>query len=63
MRVPRIADAARAFGARGIRVEDPDRFEAVFADVIGLDGPTVVEVMMTEQRDKIIQRVPWLYPD
>ena len=63
MRVPRLADAAQAFGARGIRVDYPDRFEAVFADVVGLEGPTVIEVMMTEQRDEIIQRVPWLYPD
>lgn len=63
MRVPRLADAATAFGARGIRVEDPDKFETVFADTVGLDGPTVIEVMMTEQRDEIIQRVPWLYPD
>jgi acetolactate synthase-1/2/3 large subunit len=63
MQVPRIADAATAFGARGIRVETPDRFEAVFADVVGLGGPTVIEVMMQEHRDEIIQRVPWLYPD
>jgi acetolactate synthase-1/2/3 large subunit len=62
MRVPQIADAANAFGARGVRVS-PDKFETVFADVVGLDGPTVVEVMMTDQRDAIIQRVPWLYPD
>jgi thiamine pyrophosphate-dependent acetolactate synthase large subunit-like protein len=63
MQVPRLADAANAFGARGIRVEDPDRFETIFADTIGLGGPTVIEVMMAEQRDQIIQRVPWLYPD
>jgi len=63
MQVPRLADSAAAFGARGIRVDDPDRFEAVFADTFGLGGPTVIEVMMTEQRDEIIQRVPWLYPD
>ncbi len=63
MHVPRLAEAAQAFGARGLRVENPDRFEAIFADVIGLEGPTVIEVMMTEQRDQIIQRVPWLYPD
>ena len=63
MHVPRLAEAAQAFGARGIRVDDPDRFETVFADVIGLEGPTVIEVVMTEHRDQIIQRVPWLYPD
>ncbi|HAA76930.1 TPA: hypothetical protein DCE37_17615 [Candidatus Latescibacteria bacterium] len=63
MKVPRIADAAIAFGARGIRIEDADRFESVFADVVGHEGPTVIEVVMTEQRDQIIQRVPWLYPD
>ena len=63
MQVPRLADSANAFGARGIRIEDPDRFETVFADTIGLEGPTVIEVMMTGQRDEIIQRVPWLYPD
>ncbi len=63
MQVPRLADAANAFGAHGIRVDDQDSFEAVFADVLGLEGPTVIEVMMAEQRDRIIQRVPWLYPD
>ena len=63
MHVPRIADAARAVGARGIRVDEPDRFGTIFADAFGLEGPTVIEVMMQTQRDEIIKRVPWLYPD
>jgi acetolactate synthase-1/2/3 large subunit len=63
MKTPRLADLARSLGARGIRVDDPDRFEAVFADTLGLEGPTVIEVMMQEQRDYLISRVPWLYPD
>ena len=63
MKTPRLADLARSLGARGIRVDDPDRFEAVFADTLGLEGPTVIEVMMEEQRDYLISRVPWLYPD
>ena len=62
MHVPRIADGATATGARGIRVE-PDRFDTVFDDTFGLEGPTVIEVMLEEQRDDIIKRVPWLYPD
>ena len=63
MQTPRIADLARSMGARGIRVDEPDRFPAVFADVIGLEGPTVIEVVMQEQRDSLIRQVPWLYPD
>ena len=63
MQTPRIADLARSMGARGVRVDDPDRFPAVFADVIGLEGPTVVEVVMQKQRDALIRQVPWLYPD
>ena len=63
MQTPRIADLARSMGARGVRVEEPDRFPAVFADVIGLEGPTVIEVVMQEQRDSLIRQVPWLYPD
>jgi acetolactate synthase-1/2/3 large subunit len=63
MHVPRIADAATATGARGIRVDDPERFGAVFDDTLGLEGPTVIEVMLQEQRDAIIERVPWLNPD
>ena len=31
METPRIADLARSMGARGVRVEAPDRFPAVFA--------------------------------
>ena len=61
MRTPRIADLARSMGARGVRVEAPDRFPAVFADVIGLEGPTVK--LMQKQRDALIRQVPWLYPD
>ena len=63
MQTPQLADLARSLGVRGIRVNDPDRFAAVFADTLGLEGPTVIEVMMQEQRDHIIRRVPWLYPD
>ena len=63
MQTPRLADLARAMGARGIRVDDPDRFPAVFSDMIGLEGPSVIEVMMQDQRDHLISRVPWLYPD
>ena len=63
MQTPRIADLARSMGARGVRVEAPDRFPAVFADVIGLQGPTVIEVVMQKQRDDLIRQVPWLYPD
>jgi thiamine pyrophosphate-dependent acetolactate synthase large subunit-like protein len=63
MQTPRLADLARAMGARGIRVDDPDRFPAVFSDIIGLEGPSVIEVMMQDQRDHLISRVPWLYPD
>ena len=63
MQTPRLADLARSLGARGIRVDNPDRFESVFADTLGLEGPTVIEVMMEEQRDFLISRVPWLYPD
>lgn len=63
METPRIADLARSMGARGVRVEAPDRFPAVFADVIGLEGPTVIEVVMQKQRDALIRQVPWLYPD
>jgi acetolactate synthase-1/2/3 large subunit len=63
MQTPRLADLARAMGARGLRVDDPDRFPAVFSDIIGLEGPSVIEVMMQDQRDHLISRVPWLYPD
>ena len=63
MQTPRIADLARSMGARGVRVDDPERFPAVFADVIGLEGPTVIEVMMQKQRDALIRQVSWLYPD
>ena len=63
MQTPQLADLARSLGARGIRVDNPDRFASVFADTLGLEGPTVIEVMMQEQRDHIIRRVPWLYPD
>jgi len=63
MRTPNLSDWARSMGARGIRVEEPDRFLPVFSDTIGLRGPTVIEVMMENQRDDLIQRVPWLYPD
>lgn len=63
MQTPRIADLARSMGARGVRVDDPDRFPVVFADVIGLEGPTVIEVVMQKQRDALIRQVPWLYPD
>ena len=63
MQTPCLADLARSLGARGIRVDKPERFEAVFADTLGLEGPTVIEVMMQEQRDFLIRQVPWLYPD
>ena len=63
MQTPRLADLARSLGARGVRVDDPDRFESIFADTLGLEGPTVIEVMMEEHRDYLISRVPWLYPD
>ena len=63
MQTPRIADLARSMGARGVRVDDPDRFPVVFADVVGLEGPTVIEVVMQIQRDALIRQVPWLYPD
>ena len=63
MQTPRLADLARSLGARGVRVENSDRFESIFADTLGLEGPTVIEVMMQEQRDYLISRVPWLYPD
>jgi thiamine pyrophosphate-dependent acetolactate synthase large subunit-like protein len=63
MQTPRLADMARSLGARGIRVDDPDRFESIFADTVGLEGPTVIEVMLNQQRDEIIRKVPWLFPD
>lgn len=63
MQTPRIADLARSMGARGVRVDDPERFPVVFADVVGLEGPTVIEVVMQKQRDALIRQVPWLYPE
>lgn len=63
MRVPHLANLAQSMGARGIRVDGPERFGAVFRDVMGLGGPTVIEVMMVERRDELIRRIPWLYPD
>ena len=63
MNAPHIADLARTMGARGIRVARPESFEAVFADVLDLEGPTVIEVMMEDRKEEIIRRIPWLYPD
>lgn len=63
MNTPHLADLARTMGARGIRVTHPEKFQAVFADVLDLEGPTVVEVMMEDQREGIINHIPWLYPD
>lgn len=63
MQIPHLANMSRALGARGIRVDDPNRFPAVFSDTLGLEGPTVIEVMMQDERNEIIRRVPWLYPD
>ncbi len=63
MKTPHLADMARSLGARGIRVEDSDRFPAVFADSLDLNGPTVIEVMLEDQRDALIDQVPWLNPD
>ena len=63
MQTPQLADLARSLGARGVRVENLDRFPAIFADTLGLEGPTIIEVIMQEHRDFLINRVPWLYPD
>lgn len=63
MNAPHIADLARTMGARGIRVARPESFGAVFADVLDLEGPTVIEVMMEDRKEEIIRRIPWLYPD
>ena len=63
MHTPHLADLARAMGVRGIRVEEPERFAEVFAASLQQQGPTLIEVMMEEQRDELIRRVPWIYPD
>ena len=42
----RFAEIARAMGAEGIRVEDPGDLAEAFAQGLGSDRPTVVEVMI-----------------
>ncbi len=44
-------------------MEKPEGFAEVFATALQQEGPTVIEVMMEEQRDELIRRVPWIYPD
>ncbi len=63
MHTPHLADLARAMGVCGIRVEEPEGFPAVFAAALKEVGPTVIEVMMEEQREALIRGVPWIYPD
>ena len=50
-------------GVCGIRVEEPEGFPAVFAAALKEVGPAVIEVMMEEQREALIRRVLWIYPD
>jgi acetolactate synthase-1/2/3 large subunit len=62
MQTPHLADLACAMGVRGLRLE-PDQFPAAFAAAVASQTPTVIEVMMQDQRDDLIRQVPWLYPD
>jgi acetolactate synthase I/II/III large subunit len=39
-----IAKIAEGFGARGVRVEEDDGFEAALRDALGADGPTVIHL-------------------
>ncbi|MFP6889157.1 MAG: thiamine pyrophosphate-binding protein [Nitrospinota bacterium] len=43
---PRFDDYARAFGAVGYRVEDPDEMEDVFAEAMKQDKPVIVDVIV-----------------
>ena len=36
---------AEAFGARGIRVDDPADLDAAWADALSADGPVLLELM------------------
>ena len=62
MQTPHLADLACAMGVRGLRLE-PDQFPAAFAAAVASQTPTVIEVMMQDQRDDLIRQVLWLYPD
>jgi thiamine pyrophosphate-dependent acetolactate synthase large subunit-like protein len=44
VRPPDFVALAGAFGARGIRVEDPDRVGETLASVLDADGPTLIEI-------------------
>ncbi len=63
MQTPNLADLARAMGVHGMRIESADQFPTAFAKALNLKAPTVIEVVMQDQRDALIRQVPWLYPD
>jgi acetolactate synthase-1/2/3 large subunit len=44
VRPPDFVALAGAFGARGIRVEDPNRVGETLASVLDADGPTLIEI-------------------
>ena len=62
MQTPHLADMASALGVRGLRLE-PEQFPDAFTQAVASQTPTVIEVMMQDQRDALIRQVPWLYPD
>jgi acetolactate synthase-1/2/3 large subunit len=51
------AEAARALGCNGIRVEHPGELAAAFARARGLSGPTVVDVVVTRDPAKMLPGV------
>jgi acetolactate synthase-1/2/3 large subunit len=51
------ADAARALGCRGIRVEHPDQLAGAFRTAMTSTGPTVVDVVVTRDPAKMLPGV------
>jgi acetolactate synthase-1/2/3 large subunit len=51
------ADAARALGCNGIRVEQPEQLAAALADASAGQGPTVVDVVVTRDPAKMLPGV------
>jgi acetolactate synthase-1/2/3 large subunit len=48
---------ARAFGAHGVRVEDPSELERALRDAIATPGPSVVDVQVTRDPAQMLPGV------
>ena len=57
---PNFAEMARSFGAKGTRVKNLGQFRSVLEEALAAHQPTVIEVPMRDDDDRLTEAITWL---